>query len=76
MDYQVSVLPIPEDAPKAKVDLDQTTVAEIERVKLFNNPIEALVKDHDRHGYNHKLNLYFLFTPSSSQKKIDEFSLE
>jgi hypothetical protein len=37
---------------------------------------ELMVKPEDRHAYDHKLNLFYLFTPRQNQGLIDTFGEE
>jgi hypothetical protein len=76
MDYRVSILPIPDDAPKQKIDLDSNIITLMSEFQLGKNHEEWDVKNEDRHAYDHKINLYFLFTPHENHSLIDTFTSE
>ena len=65
MDYQVEIKPIPEDAPRQKIDLDSNIVQLMHAFRISKHPEEYSVPDVDRQAYDHKLNLFYMFTPSA-----------
>jgi hypothetical protein len=62
MNYIVDVRPIPEDAPKSKLDLDLPIVEMMHAVK-FSKWTDLSVPLELKNAFAHKKNLYFLFSP-------------